>query len=113
MVRPLPRRLPGARAHLGGAEPEARQGEHRREPDPRGAVRDPVDPEHDPLRERAAEGERRRRHAEGDAREAAGARRVAKGTKASLATPTMGGRAGMTARPIDSALGVALEEHEE
>src|SRR5438132_6232354 len=96
MVRPLPRRFPGARAYLGGAEPEARQGEHRREPEPRRALRDPVDPEHDPLRERTAEGERRRRHAEGDAREAAGARGVA---------TTPGAAA--------SALGVALEEHEE
>src|ERR1700704_727018 len=76
MVWPLPRCRSSARTDCRGEEPEARQGQHRREPGPGGALRDPVDPEHDPLRGRSPEGKCRRRHAQGDARALPRPRRV-------------------------------------
>src|SRR4051794_40320213 len=76
VVRAVSRGRARAGAHRRRARPQARQGEHRREPGSRDAVRDPVDPEHDALRGRRPEGFGRRRDAKGHARAPARLRKL-------------------------------------
>src|SRR5947209_8631416 len=79
MVRTVSRGRTRARADRGRAQRQAREGEHRREPGSGDALWDPVDPEHDALRGRRAEGLGGGRDAEGHARAPARVRELSEG----------------------------------